>query len=101
MKLRQTRYTPKKRRNPLLKALTAVLVVILLVMWLNMDRFGFEFSDMLIATGIALILLSVANANRKKEKEIEISDKQLEEMRDKIGKDEYSTSSMYFDEEFK
>ncbi|MGN0554088.1 MAG: hypothetical protein ACI4I1_11930 [Oscillospiraceae bacterium] len=101
MKLRQTRYTPKKRRNPLLKALMAVLVVILLVMWLNMDRFGVEFSDMLIATGIALILLSIANANRKMEKDIEISDKQLEEMRDKIGKDEYSTSAMYFDEEFK
>ncbi|MGN0602394.1 MAG: hypothetical protein ACI4I2_00295 [Oscillospiraceae bacterium] len=101
MKLRQTRYTPKKRRNPLLKALMAILVVLLLVMWLNMDRFGFKFSDMLIATGIALILLSIANANRKMEKDIEISDKQLEEMRDKIGKDEYSTSSMYFDEELK
>ena len=99
MKLRQTRYTPKKRRNPLLKALTAVLVVILLVMWLNMSRFGFELSDMLIATGITLILLSIANANRKKEKEIEISDKQLEEMREKIGKDEYSTSTMYFNED--
>lgn len=101
MKLRQTRYTPKKRRNPLLKALMAVLVVILLVMWLNMDRFGVKFSDMLIATGIALILLSIANANRKMEKDIEISDKQLEEMRDKIGKDEYSTSAMYFDEDLK
>lgn len=101
MKLRQTRYTPKKRRNPLLKALMAVLVVILLVMWLNMDRFGLKFSDMLIATGIVLILLSIANANRRMEKEIEISDKQLEEMRDKIGKDEYSTSSMYFDENLK
>ena len=101
MKLRQTRYTPKKRRNPLLTALMAVLVVILLVMWLNMDRFGLEFSDMLIATGIALLLLSIASTNRKKEKEIEISDKQLEEMRDKIGKHEYSTSAMYFDEELK
>ncbi|MGN1134897.1 MAG: hypothetical protein ACI4SF_01620 [Oscillospiraceae bacterium] len=101
MKLRQTRYTPKKKRNPLLKALMSILIVLLLVMWLNMERFGFEFSDMLIATGIALILLSIANANRKMEKDIEISDKQLEEMRDKIGKDEYSTSSMYFDEELK
>lgn len=98
MKLRETRYMPKKRRNPLLKAMTAVLVIFVLVMWLNMERFGLELSDMFIASGIALGVLSLTMINRNKEKEVDLSDKQVLEMRDKIGKDEYSTSSMFYDD---
>lgn len=96
MKLRETRYMPKKRRNPLLKAMTAVLVIFVLAMWLNMERFGLELSDMFIASGIALGVLSLTMINRNKEKEVDLSDKQVLEMRDKIGKDEYSTSSMFY-----
>lgn len=98
MKLRQERYKPKKKRNPMLKALMVLMIVILAVMWLNKESFGLSAGDMLIATGLVILVFSIANANRKKEKEIAVSDKQLEEMRDKIGKDEYSTSSIYFDE---
>jgi|GEM_PF-4870902 len=98
MKLRETRYMPKKRRNPLLKAMTAVLVIFVLAMWLNMERFGLELSDMFIASGIALGVLSLTMINRNKEKEVDLSDKQVLEMRDKIGKDEYSTSSMFYDD---
>lgn len=96
MKLRETRYMPKKRRNPLLKAMTAVLVIFVLAMWLNKERFGLELSDMFIASGIALGVLSLTMINRNKEKEVDLSDKQVLEMRDKIGKDEYSTSSMFY-----
>lgn len=99
MKLRQTRYTPKKRRNPMLTALMAVLIVLLLSMWLNKSRFGLNTGDLLIATGVVVLVFSIANANKKKEKEIAVSDKQLEEMRDKIGKDEYSTSTIYFNDD--
>lgn len=98
MKLRETRYMPKKRRNPLLKAMTAVLVIFVLAMWLNMERFGLELSDMFIASGIALGVLSLTMINRNKEKEVDLSDKQVLEMRDKIGKDEYSTSLMFYDD---
>lgn len=97
MKLRQTRYTPKKKRNPMLTAIMAILALSLIVMWLNKSRFGLGTGDMLIATGAVLIVFSIANMNRKTEKDIAISDKQLEEMRDKIGKDEYTTSTIYFD----
>lgn len=83
----------------MLTALMAVMIVMLIVMWLNKDRFGIDTGDMLIATGAVLIVFSIANMNRKTEKSISASDKQLEEMRDKIGKDEYSTSAIYFDEE--
>ena len=99
MKLRQTRYTPKKRRNPMLTALMAVLIVLLISMWLNKSRFGLNTGDLLIATGVVVLVFSIANANKKKEKEIAVSDKQLEEMRDKIGKDEYSTSTIYFNDD--
>ena len=99
MKLRQTRYTPQKRRNPMLTALMAVLIVLLLSMWLNKSRFGLNTGDLLIATGVVVLVFSIANANKKKEKEIAVSDKQLEEMRDKIGKDEYSTSTIYFNDD--
>ncbi len=98
MKLRQERYKPKKRRNPMLTALMALMIVMLAVMWLNKARFGLDTGDMLIATGAVLIVFSIANMNRRMEKNITVSDKQLEEMRDKIGKDEYSTSAIYFDE---
>lgn len=101
MKLRSERYTPKKRRNPLLMITTVFLAVQLVTMWLNMDRFGVEYSDMMIATGLGLAIVSVAASNRKKEKQIRISDRELEEMRDKIGKDEYTASSMFFDDEGK
>ena len=98
MKLRQERYKPKKSRNPMLTALMALMTVMLAVMWLNKSRFGLDTGDMLIATGAVLIVFSIANMNRRTEKNIAVSDKQLEEMRDKIGKDEYSTSAIYFDE---
>ncbi len=101
MKLRSERYTPKKRRNPLLMITTVFLAVLLVTMWFNMDRFGVERSDMMIATGLGLAIVSVAASNRKKEKQIRISDRELEEMRDKIGKDEYTTSSMFFDDDGK
>lgn len=83
----------------MLTALMAIMIVMLIVMWLNKDRFGLDTGDMLISTGAVLIVFSIANMNRKTEKNISASDKQLEEMRDKIGKDEYSTSAIYFDEE--
>ncbi len=82
----------------MLTALMAFMLVMLIVMWLNKTRFGLDTGDMLIATGAVLIVFSIANMNRRTEKNIAVSDKQLEEMRDKIGKDEYSTSAIYFDE---
>ena len=82
----------------MLTALMALMIVMLAVMWLNKARFGLDTGDMLIATGAVLIVFSIANMNRRMEKNITVSDKQLEEMRDKIGKDEYSTSAIYFDE---
>lgn len=101
MKLRSERYTPKKRKNPLLKIMTVFLVVLIVTMWLNMDRFGMEISDMMIATGLGLIIVSVAASNSRKEKQLRTSDRELEEMRDKIGKDEYTASSMFFYDEGK
>lgn len=101
MKLRQERYKPKKKRNPMLTALMSVMIVVLIVMWLNKSSFGLDTGDMLIATGAVLLVFSIALSNRKTEREIAVSDKELEEMRDKIGKDEYSTSAIYFDEETK
>lgn len=83
----------------MLTALMAFMLVMLIVMWLNKTRFGLDTGDMLIATGAVLIVFSIANMNRRTEKNIAVSDKQLEEMRDKIGKDEYSTSAIYFDRE--
>lgn len=82
----------------MLTALMAFMLVMLIVMWLNKTRFGLDTGDMLIATGAVLIVFSIANMNRRTEKNIAVSDKQLEEMRDKIGKDEYSTSAIYFEE---
>ena len=82
----------------MLTALMALMIVMLAVMWLNKARFGLDTGDMLIATGAVLTVFSIANMNRRMEKNITVSDKQLEEMRDKIGKDEYSTSAIYFDE---
>ena len=54
MKLRQERYKPKKKRNPILTALMALMIVMLAVMWLNKTRFGLDTGDMLIATGAAV-----------------------------------------------
>lgn len=82
----------------MLTALMAFMLVMLIVMWLNKTRFGLDTGDMLIATGAVLIVFSIANMNRRTEKNIAVSDKQLEEMRDKIGKNEYSTSAIYFEE---
>ena len=54
MKLRQERYKPKKRRNPMLTALMALMTVMLAVMWLNKSRFGLDTGDMLIATEVEI-----------------------------------------------
>lgn len=96
MKLRQSRYVPKKNRYTLLKVLDIVMLAALAVMWLGRERLGIDLPDLLIISGFLLLGAVLAAFNRRKDKELRVEDEFLEKMRDEIGKENYSDTSFFF-----
>ena len=98
MRLRTSRYVPKKQKNRLLDVLVTALLLSAVGMWIFRERLGLDVSSLCIYTGIMLIPVSFMSINKSKEKELHADDKQLEKMRDEIGKDSYHDNSIFYDE---
>ena len=95
MKLRQTPYVSKKRKNNLLKILTPVLCLATAVLWFTKDKLGIDDSKLFILTGMALLVVSLSYMNRSKEKKLRVEDDHIQKIRDNMGKDNYN--STFFD----
>lgn len=88
-------HKPKERRSVMLKSCSILFCAGTVILWIFHDRFGLERGDMLILTGIAILLLTCLMQGKRAEKQLKISDKELLEMREQCGKDDYNTD-IYF-----
>lgn len=88
-------YAPKERRSVMLRSCSILFCAGTLILWFFHDRYGIEKGDMLIMSGIALLLLTMLLQNRHTEKKLKASDKELLKMREQCGKDDYNTD-IYF-----
>jgi hypothetical protein len=101
MKLRQTRYVPKRPKRTLLKVLDVIMVILLVLLWLNKDKFGITSANLLIISGFIVLGITLASMNRKKDKENTADDEFLAHMRDEIGKENYMDTDFFFGKEDK
>lgn len=92
---REKFYVPKERRSVMLKSCSILFCAGTVVLWIFHEKYGIEKGDMMIMSGIALLLLTLLLQNRRAEKQLKISDKELMKMREECGKDDYNTD-IYF-----
>lgn len=92
---REKFYVPKERRSVMLKSCSILFCAGTVVLWIFHEKYGIEKGDMMIMSGIALLLLTLLLQNRRAEKKLKISDKELLKMREECGKDDYNTD-IYF-----
>lgn len=79
----------------MLKSCSILFCAGTVVLWIFHEKYGIEKGDMMIMSGIALLLLTLLLQNRRAEKQLKISDKELMKMREECGKDDYNTD-IYF-----
>lgn len=79
----------------MLKSCSILFCAGTVVLWIFHEKYGIEKGDMMIMSGIALLLLTLLLQNRRAEKKLKISDKELLKMREECGKDDYNTD-IYF-----
>lgn len=92
---REKFYAPKERRSVMLKSCSILFCAGTVILWIFHEKYGIEKGDMMIMSGIALLLLTLLLQNRRAEKQLKISDKELMKMREECGKDDYNTD-IYF-----
>lgn len=88
-------YAPKERRSVMLRSCSILFCAGTVVLWIFYEKYGIEKGDMMIMSGIALLLLTFLMQNRRAEKQLKISDRELMKMREQCGKDDYNTD-IYF-----
>ena len=64
-------------------------------MWIFRDQFDIERGDLLIMSGIAVLLVTLSINSRQSEKRLRIDDETLRKIQEDIGKDDYN-NDIYF-----
>ncbi|MBQ8826845.1 MAG: hypothetical protein IJ007_07120 [Oscillospiraceae bacterium] len=96
MKLRNTRYKSKPKKNYILKGLDILLCICTVIMWISREGLGIETSDMLIMTGFTVFVVSMAQLNRHAERKNRRHDEHADKLRDEIGTENYKDASVFF-----
>lgn len=89
-------YKPKERPARLLRISTLLFALGTMVMWLVGERFGLSTGDMLIMSGIAVLLLSCSINSRHAEKLSREQQDAIMKMREECGKGDYN-NDIFFD----
>lgn len=97
MKLRESRFVPKRRSNILLKILDTALCAGLVLMWFFHETLGISAADMFIISGLIIIAVIFASANSRTERKLKAAESHNEKLRDEIGKDKFGDNSVFFD----
>lgn len=88
-------YKPKERRSILLKSCSILFCAGTLMLCIFREKCGMETGDLMIMSGISLLLLTCLLQGRRAEKKLKTSDRELLKMREECGKDDYNTD-IYF-----
>lgn len=88
-------YTSKERPARLLRVSSMLFAAGTILLWLVGGKFGLETGDLLIMTGIAVLLLTLSINGRRAEKKVREQEKALLEMREECGKGDYNNDIFY------
>lgn len=82
-------YVPKKRRPILLRSCSIFFCAGTVLMWVFREKYGIETGDLLIMSGIAVLLMTCLMQGKRAEKKLEKSDEELRKIREQCCRDEY------------
>lgn len=82
-------YVPKKRRPILLRSCSIFFCAGTLILWVFREKYSIETGDLLIMSGIAILLLTCLIQGKRTEKKLKKSDEELLKIREQCGRDEY------------
>ena len=88
-------YVPKERRSVLLRVCSWLFTAGTCVLWIFRDRFDIERGDLLIMSGIAVLLVTLSMNSKQSEKRLKIDDETLRKIQEDIGKGDYN-NDIYF-----
>ncbi len=95
MKHRDERFQSKYRMSRILKFMSVASVLICICAWIFSSKLGIEFSQLMIITGFALLIVDLAYMNSNKMKNIKVLEKHLDKNRDEIGMGDYNSDIFY------
>lgn len=96
MKHREKRFESKYKPSRLLNFMSSVVVIIVVLLWIFHEKIGVTIPDLMIVTGIAVLIIDLAWMNRKKFKNLKIDESHLKKNQDKIGNGDYN-NDIYYD----
>ena len=82
-------YTPKEKPSVLLRTCSWLFTAGTAAMWVFKNKFDIERGNLLILTGIAVMLTALSISGRRAEKKLKSQSKTIEKIREESGKDEY------------
>lgn len=88
-------YVPRERRSVLLRVSSILFCLGTALMWISRDRFGFEKGDLLIMSGVAVLLITLSITGRRAERRAEADSKTLLRIREETGKGDYNSDIFY------
>ena len=88
-------YTPKERPSRLLRISSLLFAAGTAMLWLFRSEIGLQTGDLLILSGIAVLLLTLSLNSRRAEKKARQREKELLEMREECGKGDYNNDIFY------
>lgn len=88
-------YMPKERRSVLLRVCSWLFTAGTCMLWIFKDNFDIERGDLLIMSGIAVLLVTLSMNSRQTEKRLKIDDETLRKIQEEIGKDDYNNDIYY------
>lgn len=89
-------YMPRERRSVLLRVCSILFCIGAVLMWISRDRFGFEKGDLLIMSGIAVLLVTLSVTGIRAERRAAADSEELRRIREETGKGDYN-SDIFFD----
>lgn len=88
-------YNPKERPSRLLRISSLLFVAGTIALWLFGKRLGLSTGDLLIMSGIAVLLLTLSINGRRAEKQAKERQNALMQMREECGKGNYNNDIFY------
>ncbi|MDE6598986.1 MAG: hypothetical protein K2K34_02785 [Oscillospiraceae bacterium] len=89
-------YMPRERRSVLLRVCSILFCIGTVLMWISRDKFGFEKGDLLIMSGIAVLLITLSVMGGRAERRASADSETLRRIREDTGRGDYN-SDIFFD----
>lgn len=88
-------YTPKERRAVMLRVCSRIFAAGTAMLWIFRNKAGLERGDLLIMSGIAVLLLTFSMMSRRAENQLKADSETIKKIRENCGKDNYNNDIFY------